>query len=78
MKLAIDAVFRDGAFHPTSLEPLALADGQHVRLTVEEESPGGILALATRVYEGLSGNEIDEIEKIALDRRAFFREERSE
>ena len=31
-----------------------------------------ILALATQVYEGLSEEEIDEIERIILDRRDFF------
>ena len=47
-----------------------------MRLIVEEslkenEDP---LSLAAKVYEGLSDQEIDEIEKIALDRSHFFRD----
>jgi hypothetical protein len=50
-------------------------DGEHVQLTVESaarpehEDP---LELAARVYRGLQPEEIDEIERIALDRSQFF------
>lgn len=75
MKLAIDAVYKDGAFHPTMPPALPLTDGQHVRLTVEEEASSEMIGLLTDVYAGLPDDEIDAIEKIAPDRRAFFREQ---
>lgn len=37
-----------------------------------EEAPNDVLALAGQVYAGLSEEEIDEVERIALDRRPFF------
>jgi len=70
----IDAVYEKGAFRPLASEGLRLAEGQRVRLFVEAsiEEDGDILGLAAKVYEGLSDQEIDEIEKIALDRSHFF------
>lgn len=74
MKQPIDAVYERGAFRPLASEGLRLAEGQRVRLIVDvslsdDEDP---LSLAAKVYEGLSDEEIDEIEKIALDRSHFF------
>ena len=52
---------------------MPLTEGQRVRLTVESASASNdVLALAGRVYAGLSEEEIDEVECIALDRRPFF------
>ena len=70
----IDAVYEKGAFRPLDSRDLRLAEGQKVRLIVDasievDEDP---LSLAAKVYEGLSEGEIDEIEKIALDRTHFF------
>lgn len=67
----INAVFENGAFRP--LQPLrfAMRDGEHVRLRIEEESAKSI-ELATQVYDGLSTSDIDEIERVALDRTSFF------
>ncbi|HUQ69749.1 MAG TPA: antitoxin family protein [Planctomycetaceae bacterium] len=73
MKLALDAIYENGAFRPIGHEPLNLADGQRVRVTVEEAAEPEPLRLAARVYEGLAEAEIDEIERIALNRREFFR-----
>ncbi len=67
------AVFENGTFRP--LEPLAvpLTEGQRVQITVETEAtPDDVLALAEQVYAGLSDEEIEAIERIALDRRVFF------
>jgi hypothetical protein len=47
---------------PTSEMPLAR----------ETLSPDEIMNLAAQVYEGLSSDEIDEIERLALDRSHFF------
>lgn len=72
VKATIEAVFEDGVFKPSQRPEIP--EGEHVQLTVEriariEEDP---LELAARVYRGLPPEEIDEIERIALDRSHFF------
>lgn len=72
---AIDAVFEHGTFRVLRPPKIPLRDGQRVRLVIETEevpSPEAILALAASVYEGLSLQEIEEVERIALERRDFF------
>ncbi|CAN5764125.1 hypothetical protein BH23PLA1_BH23PLA1_36680 [soil metagenome] len=72
-KQIVEAVFEGGAFRPLDPSGLRLSEGQHVRLIVDDsETLPEVLALAASVYEGLSESEIDQIEKIALDRRGFF------
>ena len=69
------AVFENGVFRLSSQLELPLEDGQRVRLTVEKLlSPDEIIELAAQVYDGLSEEEIAEIEKIMLDRSNFFPE----
>ena len=72
MSQILDAIFEKGVFKP--LQAPNLTEGQHVRLVVERptESPDGLLELASRVYKGLSAEEIEEVERIALDRAHFF------
>ncbi len=73
MKQTVDAVYEEGVFKP--LKSPKLPEGQHVRLEIETppaKSSDDLLELAAKVYEGLSDEQIDEIEKIALDRRNFF------
>jgi predicted DNA-binding antitoxin AbrB/MazE fold protein len=72
MKHAIDAIYKNGTFHPVERGAIAIADGQRVRLTVDDEYEPEPLRLAMGVYDGLSGSDIDEIERIALDRGDFF------
>ena len=51
-----------------------LPEGERVRLTVErvaQAKPADILTLANRVYEGLSQQDIDEIEDMARHRALF-------
>jgi predicted DNA-binding antitoxin AbrB/MazE fold protein len=79
MTQTIDAVFENGVLKP--LEDLHFTDGQQVRITVEmKKKPSAdanagqtarVLELAAKVYEGLSAQEIDEIEK-AIERRPLF------
>ena len=46
-----------------------------MRLVVEPAGvPADVLVLVTQVYDGLSEEEVDEIERIVLDRRNFFSE----
>lgn len=69
---SIEAVYENGIFRPVEEPPSDLSEGQHVHLTVQLKSPEEILELAAQVYKGLAEEEIDEIERIALDRRDFF------
>jgi predicted DNA-binding antitoxin AbrB/MazE fold protein len=73
MEQMLEAVFENGTFRLLEPSAVTLVDGQHVRLTVETEgTPDDILVLAERVYDGLSEEEIDDVERISLDRRTFF------
>ncbi len=72
MKHAIDAIYENGLFRPLRREGIPLAEGQRVRITVDDQCEPEALRLALSVYEGLSDKEIDEIEEIALDRGSFF------
>jgi predicted DNA-binding antitoxin AbrB/MazE fold protein len=71
MTKRIRAVYRDGALHPA--EPLDLPDGTVVWLDITPLTPEERLEEATRLYEGLSDEEIAEIERIILDRSNFMR-----
>lgn len=75
MKQTINAIYENGVFRP--LKSPAISKGQQVRLIVETTSdptPEELLELAAQVYQGLSAEQIDEIEQIALNRRDFFAE----
>lgn len=70
---AVNAVFEKGVFRP--LEPLdqTVTEGQEVRLVVEiPESSKSILDLVTQVYDGLSPEDVNAVEQIALQRDNFF------
>jgi PHD/YefM family antitoxin component YafN of YafNO toxin-antitoxin module len=45
---------------------------QEVHFARETPSPDKILSLAAQVYEGLSSDDVDQIERLALDRSHFF------
>ena len=72
MKQLIEAIYEDGAFRPIQQDTVDIADGQRVRITIEDEEEPDTLRLATSVYDGLSESDIDEVEQVALDRRGFF------
>jgi predicted DNA-binding antitoxin AbrB/MazE fold protein len=74
MRQTIDAVFENGSFRPLDEQPLPFAQGQRVKLIIEApaESPEDLIELAGQVYEGLSDQDVNEIEQIALDRSEFF------
>jgi predicted DNA-binding antitoxin AbrB/MazE fold protein len=73
VKATVEAIFKDGVFKP--VDRPEIAEGERVQLTVvtttrpEHEDP---LELAARVYRGFRPEEIDEIERIALERAPFF------
>lgn len=69
----IDAIYEDGTFKPINGGELPLTPGQHVRIVFDEVAESAeTLKLAGEVYEGLSEDEIAEIEAIAFDRSRFF------
>ena len=76
MRQTLDAIFENGTFRPLSNAPLPLSPGQRVRLIVETpvEAGADVIELAAQVYEGLSDDQVDEIEQIILDRRDFFQD----
>ena len=76
MQQTCEAVYEKGVFKPV-VQPPDMTDGQHVRLSFDaDEKPSDqkvdVLALMAQVYDGLTADEIDEIEKLILDRRDFF------
>ena len=73
MKDTVEAIFEKGVFRPVMPKNISIPEGQPVRLLVETIDPGkDVLALATKVYEGLAKKEIAEIEQIVLNRQDFF------
>jgi predicted DNA-binding antitoxin AbrB/MazE fold protein len=74
MTQTIDAVYQNGMFKPLNPVSDEIIEGKQVRLTIKDKqlSPDEMLELASQVYEGLSEEDIDEIERIALDRSNFF------
>jgi hypothetical protein len=75
MTKSLNAVFENGAFHPVGNAHISLSNGDRVRLTVEpilQDAGRDVLKLAANVYAGLSGEDVAEIERIALDRTTFF------
>lgn len=72
MTQTIDAVYENGMFKPVDPNKVCVPDGRRVVLVVEEQALLEPLRLAAQVYKGLSTNDIDVIEKIAIDRSHFF------
>ena len=72
MTQIVDAVYEHGTFRPITPSTVPLSEGQQVRLVVETTPADDILALASQVYDGLSEQDVNEVEEIALDRSAFF------
>lgn len=72
MKHEVDAVYENGALRLPQHGTLPIAEGQWVRITIDDEIEPEAIRLAMSVYEGLTDAEIDEVEAVALDRRNFF------
>ena len=74
MTQTLDAVFENGSFKPLDNGSLSFSEGQCVKLTVE--MPTGtqddLIKMATQVYDGLTEEEVNEVERLALDRSSFF------
>ncbi len=74
MTQSLEAIFKDGGFKPVDKGSLPFSEGQRVKLTVEvpHETNENLVELAGQVYEGLSEEDIGEIERLALNRGNFF------
>ena len=72
MKYVIDAIYENGIFRPMQPYIIEISEGAHVLITVDDETELESLKLAPRVYDGLSEEDIDEIEQIAFNRSNFF------
>ncbi len=69
-----EAIYEKGAFRP--LKRPKLVEGQKVKLTIELITPSAVdemLQLAASVYDGLSAQDIADVEQKALSRQNFFR-----
>jgi predicted DNA-binding antitoxin AbrB/MazE fold protein len=74
MERTVPAVYEHGVLTP--LEPLDLAEHQRVIITIHgpaPQRPNETLDAWQRVYEGLSEEEVAQVEAIALDRSRFMR-----
>lgn len=70
---ALEAVFENGTFRLLEKPAVSLRDGQHVRLMVEAEAtPQDALELAEHVYDSRFDEEVDDIERSALNHRGFL------
>ena len=72
MELTIKAKYEKGVFRPVTPPPINEGEVVTLVVTKEDTAKQDVLVLASRVYEGLSEKEINEIEAIALDRSNFM------
>ena len=74
MTQTIEAIYQNGMFKPLNPVSEEIEEGETVEITIKDKrlSPDEMLELAGKVYEGLSNEDIEEIERIALDRSNFF------
>ncbi len=76
MDRVVDAIYEQGILKP--LKALDLAEHQRVRLTIHEppaENPDDALDAWQGVYDGLTDEDIVQIEALAYDRSHFMRQE---
>jgi predicted DNA-binding antitoxin AbrB/MazE fold protein len=69
----VEAIFENGVLKPVS--PLNIPEHKKVTIFIKDEimESFDVLSLASMVYDGLSHEDIEEIEKLALDRSHFTR-----
>lgn len=74
MTKTVEAIFEGGVLKPIS--PLNIPEHKKVTLIIEDEieEPLDVLSLASMVYNGLSPEDIEDIEKVILDRSHFSRD----
>ena len=76
MTQTIEAIYQNGMFKPLAPISEEITEGEKVKLVVETETESEevnpIIKLAENFYEGLSEEDVEEIERIALDRSNFL------
>ena len=74
MTQTIEAIYQNGMFKPLNPVSEEIAEGETVEITIKDKrlSPDEMLKLASQIYEGLTEEDINEVERIALDRSNFF------
>ena len=71
----VEAIYEDGTFRILSPRKVGLINGQTVRLKVEmEDEIAPLLQRALHIFDGLSDEDVAEVERIALARQPFFSE----
>lgn len=73
MEQVIEAIYEQGVLRP--LTPISLPEKQRVHLKIhvlDRQAALRIIEQMGKVYEGLSDQDIAEIETMALDRSDFF------
>lgn len=75
MSKTVVAIFENGVLKPVT-PLLHIPEHKRVHLIIQEEveEPSDILSLASKVYNGLSPSDIEDMEKISLDRSHFSRD----
>ncbi len=69
----IDAIYEHGAFRVLDTDAVKMPEGQRVRLVVEPvDSPESGVDLLMHLYDGLTENQIEEIDSIIRNRRDLF------
>ncbi|MBI4690771.1 MAG: antitoxin family protein [Nitrospirae bacterium] len=73
MPKTVEAIFEEGVLKPIS--PLNIPEHKKVTLIIEDEhvESTDILSLSSMIYNGLSPEDIKEIEELAFDRSHFSR-----
>ncbi len=76
MTQTIEAIYQNGMFKPLTSISQEITEGEKVKLAIDDErlTPEEMLELAGQFYERLSDEDVEEIERIALDRSNFFGE----
>ncbi|MGI8494583.1 MAG: antitoxin AF2212-like protein [Pyrinomonadaceae bacterium] len=66
----IEAIYQNGIFKPLNPVSDEIEEGEMVEIIIKDRSfsPDEMLKLAGQIYKGLSDKDIEEIERIALDR----------
>ena len=74
MTQTMEAIYENGVFKPLNNVSAEITEGGKVEITITDKrlSAEEMLKLASQVYEGLSEEDINEVEQIALDRSNFF------
>ena len=69
----VEAVYEQGTFRLVQSPSVPFQEGQRVRIVVDTEADAeDILALATSVFDGLSEQDIQDIDAISSQRNPFF------